>query len=242
MLRSLIVGARRFCLLVTVLGIAVGSSLEILQSSGAAPPTVEAGGSPLQLHGSLWPRKMPRREFTPIALSAGAELEQSETPPDRFLTKMVIDIDRNVRTGQLDLPSCIRGQLEPNGWRRSCHSAIVGEGSLTLSMGGDARVETALSIVNGGGSADFAKLFLIGSSANPPIKLPVSEVRVARRMSAPFGSRATVSVPRVGNKPVRVLSVHLRFPRVVDQSRRTGFFTARCPNGHLLAKVPRYFL
>jgi hypothetical protein len=226
-----------------VLGISVALFLVILGSSDAAAPTVEAGGSPLKFHGSFWPRKLPRREFIPIALSAGAELEQSEAPDDTFLTKMVIDIDRNVRTGQLALPSCTRDQLERKDWRRKCYSAIVGEGSLTLSMGGDAPMEAALSILNGGGgSAGFAKLYLIASSASLPIKLPVSEVHIVRRISAPFGWRATVSIPQVEDKPVRVLSVQLRFPRVVDRSQQVGYFTARCPGGHLLAGVPRYYL
>jgi hypothetical protein len=240
-LGSFTVWARRLLLLLTLLGISASSFLVFLQSPGAAAPTVESGGSPLQLDGSLWPGKLPRREFIPVALTATAKLERSETPTDTFLTKMVIDIDRNVRTGQLALPSCTRDQLERKGGRRRCHSAIVGEGSLTLAMGGGAREKSPLSIVNGGGSPGLAKLFLIASSGSFST-LPITEVRVARRVSLPFGSRATVSVPEVGDEPLGVVGVQLRFPRLIDHSLRVGFFSARCPSGHLLASVPRYFL
>ncbi|HWO16448.1 MAG TPA: NHL repeat-containing protein [Solirubrobacterales bacterium] len=105
-------------------------------TAGASTIT-QKGNLRVNVSGKLSPRKLPRTEVAPIAVSVGGRISTTDASLPPQLKKLRIELNRNGKLDYKGLPTCRFSRIQPGSSSRAlsqCRSSLVGKGSFTANI------------------------------------------------------------------------------------------------------------
>ena len=183
----------------------------------------------------LRPTDISSNSPTPVSLVFSEQIRRSDgghvSPPQ----ELTIDLDRRLALDVRGLPSCrTAGPIDNPKYpgEEPCATAKIGSGWIKVDVDfpeqGPFPITARLTVYNGGYYHGVTKLFLRAYLLAPVSGAVVFTAKVHRETEGRFGTRMTVSVPKIaGDGAV----TNLRF------QLQKGIVTATCPGRRLWAAV-----
>jgi hypothetical protein len=206
----------------------------------AAQPTLaeidQEGNLRFSFAGKIRPRKLPRHETAPVAVTLAGEIRTTDGASPPQLRRIVLALNRRGLIDTRGLPTCRLDQIQPATSEEAlsnCRRALVGEGRFRASVAlPDQSPYPSNGMVlafNGrrnGHSVIFAHIY-----GREP--LPTSFVLpfvVSRRERGPFSAALTAHLPRIAAEWGFVKRVSLTLRREFRYRGRThSYLSAGCP-------------
>ncbi len=179
------------------------------------------------------PRVLPRHTETPLRLTiAGRVVDEPTHRPT--LQELGLDLDRGFEFDFGSFPPCngpsldrtrerIGGNDEPDEVRAKCRSSIIAEGTASFVLEFPENVpipvSSDLTLFMGDAREGVATMFLHAYLPIPTPQAVVAPVQLKRIHSGRYGTRLTVSLPRIAGGKGRLTSFRLVIPR---EARRKG--------------------
>lgn len=214
--------------------------------ASAAQTTIRAGNLVLTFGGNVQPKKLPKRNFAPVALNVFGRIATTDgTHPSAFRETTVL-IDRNGRIDARGAPVCRAGQLQSRttaAARRVCGRAQVGGGVANVQISFPEQspipVRSPLSIFNGGTRGNTTTMFIHSFITIPVPAAIVTTLKIQKVRQGRFGYRVVASVPRIAGGSGSVLNYRFTVAKKFFRFRgkRHPYLSARCPDGRFQAKV-----
>jgi hypothetical protein len=225
-------------LLALSLTVAFGAS-----AAAEKPVVIPIAEVPFTFNAGFSPKRLPEHELAPIALSLSGKAAAADLPP--VLREVVIEADRNIAIDASDLPVCTTGKLRGRNTERAedaCSTAIVGRGRIEMWV---ARPEQApftakskLVAFNRGVERGTTTILIHAYIPAPESASLVIRAKVSKTDNGRFGLKALAAIPQIADGYGSVRSFELIFDRGY---KNTPFLFAKCPDGHLNAKVTSVF-
>lgn len=192
------------------------------------------------------PRRLSRREATPIALNLSGRIGTVDGSQPAALRQIAIDLDRHIGVDLRGLPSCSKRQREsrPSKLKSRCRKAIVGRGKVAFSIrfpeATPLLVKSELVVFNGGGHrAGKSSLYATAFLTVPIASVLTMKIAITKRRGQ---SQLTIEVPKLadGAGAMTALSLKLK-KRFARNGSVATFLSGSCPNGRLESKVRALF-
>jgi len=188
---------------------------------------------------SVSPKRLPKRDLTPIALTIRGEigLESGGHPP--ALREGIVDTDKDVTIDTVGLPACPLRRLRSLGTaeaRQACREAIVGAGVAHIGFtSSEDKVTAPLTFFNGGTSDGTTRLFVHSAIAIPD---PVSVIAVAKIRRRGTGLETTWRIPPILEGDGSLVDFRAKINRRFrTRGERQSYISARCPDEEFRAKI-----
>lgn len=230
-----------------VLALAVSAALAVGATTivNAATITIRAGKVILEFGGSVSPKKLPRRELAPVALSVSGRISTSDGSHPPAFREASVDIDKNGTIGAKGLPVCKGRRLEARttaSARRVCGAAMVGSGSARLEIAFPEQppipVKSPLSIFNGGVKGGKTTMYVHAYITVPVPSAVVTTIAIKKIRKGRYGLNALAKVPMVAGGSGSALSFQFRVKRTFAyKGRKRSYLEAKCPDGRFETRI-----
>jgi hypothetical protein len=197
--------------------------------------------------GSVAPRKLPAHEFFPIELGVRGTIADSDGLQPPNLREVVADFDRDVSLDADGLPACGASQIRfrrTKAARRVCRESIVGTGVAHLGVEASGQTPLVapvqLTFFNGGERDGTTTLLIHGSDPALELSPVVARVKIHSSGSSQGGRHAVARFPSIAEGSGTVLDFRFEINRRFwHQGAKRSYLTAKCPEGHLSASLPK---
>jgi hypothetical protein len=193
-----------------------------------------------KFNASLRPKVLPKRDLAPVSVALGGEFDYADPASPPALREVIFEFDKNAAVEASGLPTCRRGLLMTLGVksaRRRCRDSWVGMGIAHISIPSESPnpILLRLSLFSGGVRDGTTTSFVHTSLAKPTPRSLVSTVKIKRVEDHRYGLQAVVVLPSIAGGSV------LDFELVLGNSESERYAVARCPDGHLNARMEGVF-
>jgi hypothetical protein len=196
----------------------------------------QQGAVRITIDGRLSPRRLPRQEAAPIAVSVGWKLATLDASPPPKLKTLKIELNRAGHIDLTGLPTCPLGKIQPASTARAlagCRSALVGSGrfqALIALAGQESYVTKGRMLVfnakKGGQPVLFGQIY----SARPFTNSFVIAFRLRGIAKGRFGTELSATLPASLRAWGSLTEIQMRLKRSFDyKGRRRSFLSAACP-------------
>ena len=209
--------------------------LALTACCGAVPPAI-ASATEAGIHPSF----LPERLGSPTAFSFAFTLEGAEAQVPPPLSRMVVDLPAGLGFDLGAAATCPPSRARRGGPASCPAKSLIGRGHAMLEVHagsqaiGEEALLWALRTPNRGGQASFA-LFGQGQT---PLQQNSTSIAVLSPDRAPYGSKLTVSIPRIPTvmyePDASIISLSLTVGAAHGRSRAQAFALTvprRCPPG-----------
>lgn len=213
----------------------------------AATSDVCAPPSFLTLDASIGfsPKKLPRHELAPVAVSLWGEIQESDGSRPPPLGEVNFDFDRNFAVEAADLHSCGKSEIEllrVEAARRVCRSSVVGTGiahvEVEIPEAAPFVVELPLTIFNGGVRHGVTTMLIHSFAARLGPGPILAAVKVRKVDDGRFGLEATSTIPKIADGYGSVLDFSITIGRHLESDgAKQDYVMAKCPDRHLDARL-----
>ena len=197
---------------------------------------VQKGTMRMSVDSNLSPKKLPRDDRAPIAVSISwkvGTIDESEPPK---LKKLKIEINRNGLLESLGIPICPIDKIQPATTERAlanCRPSLVGRGQFSAIVGLEGQekyvAKGKMVVFN---SERGGKPFLYGQiyTAYPFANSFVIPFKVDRIKNGTYGTALTATLPPSLQAWGNLTEISMRLSRKYSyEGRRHSFLSAACP-------------
>jgi hypothetical protein len=232
--------------LLVALALSVMLALAGATVAAATSTTVRAGNLVVTFGSNVAPKKLPRRQPAPIALSVSGKIRTTDgTHPSAF-REAIADIDRNGSIDTRGIPVCKGGQLQARDTKaakRVCGRALVGNGSAHVDIAfpeqPSIKVASPLLIFNGGTRGGKTTLYVHSFITVPVPAAIVTTITIKKIHKGRFGYHMVARVPVIvggsGSALDFKFTIKKKFFRF--KRRKHSLLSAKCPDGRFKAKI-----
>lgn len=235
---------RKYLMLTMALGALIAVS--VAGVAGAAdnkPVTVRAGNLEMTFNGGFSPKKLSKKRFDPIGLSASGKIRTLDGTHPPALREFVLLTDKNGAISVRGYPKCRSGQLQSRDTRaakRVCGKAIIGQGKTNVQIQfaeqAPIPVKSDLLVFNGGKRGATTTLFIHAYITVPTPAAIVTTVKIKKVKKGRYGVQSIATIPRIAGGAGSVTSFNLRVNKKYrHKGKRVSILTARCRDGKLQA-------
>ncbi|HEX6753103.1 MAG TPA: hypothetical protein VF093_05910 [Solirubrobacterales bacterium] len=195
---------------------------------------------------SFAPRRLPRKEMTPVAVGVQAAFQTSDGSLPPAFSELVLAFDKNTVVDARALPACGRALLETLGTeiaRHRCRDSIVGFGTAHVAVPSFSPnpIPLQLTLFNGGVRDGKTTLLIHSFIAAPGRESLVAVVKIGRVENERYGLEAVVEIPRVNGADSLLLDFTLEVKRARKGVPDWRYALARCFDEHLNARMTTVF-
>jgi hypothetical protein len=215
------------------------------------PTTIKAGNLVLTINGGVKPKKLSKTDFEPITLNVQGKIGTADGSHPPALTKIVVDTDKAGTIDARGVPVCKPGQLEAQTTdqaRDVCKEAIVGTGTTDVQISfaeqAPIQVHSQLTAFNGPGGGKGKGTILVHAFLTSPVAAAiVTNVKVSKRVSGPYGTRSIATVPKIAGGTGSVTAFSLTFAKKLFafKGKKHGYLLAKCATGQFKAQAETIF-
>lgn len=234
---------RRYMILSTALGALIAIAVAGFATAANKPVKVRAGNIEMTFNGGFSPKKLPKKRFDPIALSASGRIRTLDGTHPPALRKFVLLTDRNGAIDVTGYPKCRSGQLQSRDTKsalRVCGKALIGRGKTDVQVQfaeqAPIPVKSDLLVINGGESKRTTTLFIHAYITVPTPAAIVTTVKIKKVRKGRYGVQSIATIPRIaggaGSVTFFKLTVNKKFRH---NGKRVSILSARCRDGKLQA-------
>lgn len=226
-----------------VLGAFAAIGVAGLAVAGEQSVVVRAGKLILRINGGLTPKVLPKHKPAPISFHGHGDLSTIDGSHPPALAEVIFDADRNVLIDVTGLPVCRKSQLvarDAKSVNRACGNAVLGKGSAEVRVAFPDQTPFnatgPLLLFNGGTQGRITRLFLHTYVAVPTPTAVVADVEITRT-GGRLGNHMIFSVPAIAGGYGSVVHTDMVGGRRYRyKGERRSFISARCADGHFLAR------
>jgi hypothetical protein len=213
--------------------------------ASAASITIIAGNLVLKFGGSTSPKKLPKREFAPVALYVNGKISSKDGSHPPALREAVVDIDKNGAINAKGAPVCKGGQLEARptaAAKKVCRRAIVGNGQANIEIAfpeqPPIKVFSPLTIFNGGVKGGKTTMYVHAFITVPVPAAVVTTLTIKKIRKGRYGLNTVAKVPVVAGGSGSALDFRFRIKRSFTyKGRKQSYLNARCPDGRFQTNI-----
>jgi hypothetical protein len=215
--------------------IAAIAAVSLLGATVARAEIFQTDGIRIAFHGDIAPRKLPRKELSPVGVQMGAKIRTVDGSKPPRLEKIKLEINSHGVVDSKGLSKCPYGKLR-NGSvksaRRACSDAEVGHGNATTRIGfpgqGEFSVNGPLVAFNArykGRRAIFAFVETTGRfHTTYTIKF------VVRNTKGTFGTSLSANIPPIASGSGYISAFDLSLKRRYSlRGQKRSYVSATCP-------------
>jgi hypothetical protein len=210
------------------------------------PATVRGGGPEAPVDVSFSPKALSRTVPTPVALTISTSIEAAEGSMPPAPSKLVVELDKDAAIDLKGFPACKGGGRDVRTGQipQACRDKVVGTGTITVWV---RFPETAaiparakVYVLKAGEAAGRTSLYAMSYLTAPittEVRMPI---RLDQLHQGRYGTKATISVPRIANGYGVMTSLNLTIDRrFTYKGKRTSIATMKCTDGaiHSRGKV-----
>lgn len=198
--------------------------------------TQQLGNMLVNVTAKLSPKKLPRDQSSPVAVSVGWNISTTDGSEPAKLKTIKIEINRNGILDATGLPVCPYGKIQPASTSRAlanCRSSLVGTGSFSATVGleGQERyVAKGRMLVFNGEEKGRPVLYGQIYSAYPFANSFVVVFKVSRSKHGTFGTTLAAKLPASLRAWGNLTAVTMKLSRNYHyKGKPRSFLTASCP-------------
>jgi len=224
---------RKFLMLTMAVAALVAVSVAGIATGANKPVTVEAGNLRVTFNGGFSPKKLPKKKFAPISLTASGKIETKDGTHPPALKSVVLESDKNGAINVKGIPVCKSGKLQSRDTKaaeKACPNSIIGKGTTDIEVqfpeSKPIPVESKLIAFNGGFSGGTTTLYIHAFITVPTPAAVVTTVKIKKIHNGRYGLKSVATIPKIagGSGSVTAFSLNIN---------RKGVLTAKCPDGKL---------
>lgn len=219
-----------------LLKLAASIALAVFLAIPARAEIAQTGALRVTVLGKFSPRRLPRTDFAPIAVSIGGRVTTTDGSLAPQLKSMRIEFNRRGRLDTRGLPECRVGQIQPASTARAlraCRPSLVGKGSFSVDvvLGGQEPYPTTgrLLVFNGrykGRPALLGQIY----SAHPFASSFVIPFVLHEIGHGTYGTAMTSTLPKALTSWGHVTGLEMNLARRYSyRGHRHSFISAGCP-------------
>jgi hypothetical protein len=224
----------------------LAAALTMVGAGGVGAEVVQNEGLRVSFSSGISPRRLPRAQKAPVALSFAGEISMVDGSQPPQLKTITAAINRNARVDYKGLPACHYHQIQPASTSEAveaCSESVVGEGSFRAAV---ALPEQSPFPSQGKVTAFFGSVHgerVIFAHIYGEQPLPQSAVIIFRfgHQGGTFGLTLSAELPQVAAEWGHVSGVNLTLDRAFKyKGRERSFISADCPApaGFTVATAP----
>ena len=232
--------------IIAAIGVTAVLASAAVAMAAEKPVTVKAGNLVFTADGGVTPKALPKSSQVPIALNVKGKIATADGTHPPALVEAVVDTDKNGTIDARGVPTCKQGQLEARTTAEAekvCKSAIVGTGTTDVEVSFPESkplpISSKLLALNGGTKGGKTTIFIHAYLTQPIPAAIVTTVKVAKRISGPYGLRSIATIPRIAGGDGSVTDFSLTFPKKLFpyKGKKHGYLLAKCPKGQFVAQA-----
>lgn len=231
--------------LVPALAACVALSVGAASIASAASTTIVAGNLVLKFGGSAAPKKLPKRQFAPVALNVNGKITTRDGSHPPAFREAVVDIDKNGMVNAKGVPVCKGGKLEARttaAAKRVCGRAIVGKGQANIEIAfpeqRPIKVFSPLTIFNGGVRGGKTTMYVHAYITVPVPSAVVTTLKIKKIRKGRYGLNTVARIPVVAGGSGSALDFQFRIKRLFTfRGKRQSYLKARCPDGRFQTRI-----
>lgn len=213
------------------------------------PVIVKAGNLVLTFNGGISPKKLPKKEMAPIALTVSGNIATSDNTHPPALKEFIIETDKNGGIDAKGLKTCKGGKLEATTTsqaKKACGPSLVGSGTTDVEVlfpeQAPIPIKSKLLAFNGGTKGGKTTLFIHAYLSSPIASAIVTTVKVSKIHKGRYGLKSVASIPKIANGAGSVTNFKLTInKKFTYKKKKKSYLTAKCTSGNLVAKGQAVF-
>jgi len=224
---------RKYLMLTMAIAALVAVSVAGIATGADKPVTVEAGNLRVTFNGGFSPKKLPKKKFAPISLTASGKIETKDGTHPPALKSVVLESDKNGAINVKGIPVCKSGKLQSRDTRaaeKACPKSIIGSGTTDIEVqfpeSKPIPVESKLLVFNGGFSGGTTTLYIHAFITVPTPAAVVTTVKIKKIHNGRYGLKSVATIPKIAGGSGSVTAFSLKITK-------KGVLTAKCPDGKL---------
>ena len=230
--------------LLVALALSAMLAVGVVAIAGAATTTVRAGNLILTFGGTVSPKAMPKKNYTPVTTRITGKIKTSDGTHPSALREVVVDIDKDVKITTKGYPVCKPGQLEARNTKdalKVCGKTVLGEGGAHVEIAFPEQrpilVNSPLTVFNGGESGGKVKLLIHVYITVPVPAAIVTQVTISRKGT---GVHSIAKIPVAAGGYGSAIDFDFKLGKTYNyKGKKVGYFEARCPDGKFKATTPK---
>ncbi len=236
---------RKYLMLIT----ALGALIAVSAASFATAESVKVGNLQFTADGGFSPKKLPKKTFAPIGLTAKGKISMADGSHPPALKEVLLETDKNGAINVKGYPTCTSGKLQSQDTKAAtaiCKKAIIGEGTTSVQIAfPDSKpvpVNSKLLVFNGGVSGGTTTLFIHAYITVPVPAAIVTTVKIKKINKGRYGILSVASIPKIAGGSGSVTSFDLKVDKKFTyKGKKVSVLTAKCPDGKLQAHATAVF-
>jgi hypothetical protein len=207
----------------------------------AKPTVIQIGKLVLTVDGDFTPKQLPKNKLTPIKLDVSGSIKTSDGTHPAALKEVIVEFDKNSAVNAKGIPVCTQGKLiaqDTKNAKKACPNSILGEGSTEVEVEfpeqAPFKAKGPLVFFNGGVSGGKTTLFIHAYVAVPAPTALITKITITKTHNGRYGTKTVSKVPVIAGGSGSVLNF-----KFTVNPKRTQYATAKCPDGHLNARVKK---
>lgn len=207
----------------------------------AKPTVIRMGNLILTVNGDFAPKKLSKTKQTPVKLNVSGDLQTADGTHPPALREVIVDFDKNAANDVTGIPVCTQAKIVATDTataKKACGKAIVGEGSTKVAVEFPEQkkffANGPLVFFNGGKKGGKITVFIHAYVAVPAPTALITTITITKQRSGRYGLHTVSKVPVIAGGSGSVID----FDFTVNK-KLTKFATAKCPDGHLNARVTK---
>jgi hypothetical protein len=224
---------RKYLMLTMAAAALVAVSVAGIATGANKPVTVEAGNLRVTFNGGFSPKKLPKKKFAPISLTASGKIETKDGTHPPALKSVVLESDKNGAINVKGIPVCKSGKLQSRDTaaaEKACPKSIIGKGTTDIEVqfpeSKPIPVKSKLLVFNGGFSGGTTTLYIHAFITVPTPAAVVTTVKIKKHKNGRYGLKSVATIPKIAGGSGSVTAFSLTI-------NRKGVLTAKCPDGKL---------
>ena len=229
--------------------LALGAALAVVVAGIATadkPTIVQAGNLKLTLNGSFSPKALPKSgKPAPISLKVSGKIQTVDGSHIPAVKEIIVETDKNGSVDLKGLPTCTASKLQAQDTAHAeaiCKKAIIGSGKTNVEVAFPEQnpfiAKSKLVAFNGGVKGGTTTIYIHAFITVPTPAAVVTTVKITKIHNGRFGTKSVASIPKIAGGYGSAQEFELTFDRGY---KNTPFLFAKCPDGHLDAKVTSSF-
>ena len=210
-------------------------------ASAAKPTVIKVGNLTITFNGGFSPTKLSRTKPTPIKLNIQGNIKTNDGTRPPALKSFVLETDKAGGINAKGVPTCTQGKLEARTTadaEKVCGKAIIGAGTTNVEVQfpeqNPIKLSSKLLVLNGGFKGGTTTLFIHAFLSSPVTAAIVTNVKVKKHISGPYGLKSVATIPKIANGAGSVTNFTLSITK-------KGYLTAKCTDGNIVARGEAIF-
>src|SRR6201990_1221820 len=187
------------------------------------------------LHGGISPRKLPRTELAPVAVTMGGKISTLDRTVPPKLERIVLAINSHGKLQSKGLATCSLGKLNSlpaSEAKRVCGDALVGHGNVTsrVSLPGQGAFASNADLLAFNGKLKGKPAVLAQVSSGAPLPLTYVIAFEVKKAGGEFGTQLIASLPPIASEYGYITAFNLSLSRKYEShGKQMSFASASCP-------------